>query len=196
MSFDKSPGMSIRMITSNNNSDPTLIVEGFMAHGESNPSDGIGPRYEIGRYSTIEEAITAAQGKGVQGDSGTVSAFTTLVYPNGTVKTLEKPVIKRRLAPDRKWLVGYIDLREYEYGVREAGNTEMRSASSTLAKKFVMSESESQMFPVIEPVEVRRLLIEDPAKWVGLWRMVGDLSWRGEFQASTNTELDQWLPKP
>lgn len=173
-----------------------IVAEGFIASGDSNQSDGMGPSYEIGRYSTLEEAQRAARGKGVQGDSGTVDSFETVLASDGTVKTLRKRLIARRRTPDGSYLVGFLDLREYEYGLRPAALHPLRPAPTSMlaADKFALSENESLGYAVVSAAEVRQRLLSDATVY-GLWRKVGETRWRGEFQGSSERDLDRWLPE-
>lgn len=173
-----------------------LIEEGFIARGDTNQSDGFGPSYEVGRFSTLEEARAAARGKGVQGDPGTVSSFRTVEHASRARHTTEKRLIDRRRVPEGSYLVGFLDLREYEYGVRPADLNPVRPADTSIWNRspFALSEAESGAYPVLSSSEVRETLLNSGA-WVGLWRRAGDLSWRGEFSGGTDAELDRWLPR-
>lgn len=173
-----------------------IVAEGFIASGDSNQSDGMGPSYEIGRYATLEEAQKAARGKGVQGDPGTVDSFETVLSSDGTVKTQKKRLIERRRTPEGSYKVGFVDLREFEYGVRPADLAPLRPVPSWITREdFALSESESQGYPVVSPAEVREVLIEEPGVWIGLWRKAGDSAWRGEFEDTSDQELDRYLPE-
>ena len=173
-----------------------IVGKGFIASGDSNQSDGMGPSYEVGRYATLEEARTAARGKGVQGDPGTVDSFETVLASDGTVKDLRKRLIARRRTPDGSYLVGFLDLREYEYGLRPAALHPLRPAPTSMlgADKFALSEKESLGYAVVSAAEVRQRLLSDAATY-GLWRKVGETRWRGEFRGSSDRDLDRWLPE-
>lgn len=173
-----------------------IVAQGFIASGDTNRSDGYGPSYEIGRYGTLEEAQAAARGKGVQGDSGTVSRFKTVLTSDGKVQTRNRSLIERRRTPDGSYYVGFLDFREYEFGVRPAELSPVRPAPTSIMAldKFALGEAESQGYPVASPPEVRNVLIGEPGVWVGLWRNAGESRWRGEFEGTSDTELDRWLP--
>lgn len=91
----------------------TVIAEGFIALGESDKSEGRGPRVELGRFTTVEEAIHAARGQGVQGDPGAVASYRYLLHAGGAVTEERARLIERRRVPDGRYLVGWLDLREY-----------------------------------------------------------------------------------
>ena len=174
----------------------TVISEGFIAYGESNQSDGFGPRFELGRFDELSEAIGAARGKGVQGDPGSVSSFQVLLYGGGAVKTVETRLTDRRRVPDGSYLVGFLDLREYEYGARPADTGPVRPYNSSIfaLNPYALGEAESAAIPQVDAQELRSLLLDEPGDWVGLWRKAGESTWRGEFSGSTAKELDRWLP--
>lgn len=174
----------------------TVIAEGFIAYGESNPSDGFGSRYEIGRYTTVKEAVSAALGKGVQGDDGSVDSYQVLLYEGGLVSTETQRLRGRRQTPEGSFTVGYFDFREYEYGLRAAADGEIRRAPTSIfapSKFAVVGEEAEQIIPV-DPDIVRHRLSESPEEFVGIWRKVGDEDWRGEFPGGTDKQLDRWLP--
>lgn len=177
--------------------DASVIVgRGFIVSGDTNQSDGMGPSYEVGRYSTLEEARKAARGKGVQGDSGTVDSFETVLSSDGTVKTRTRRLIDRRRTPDGSYLVGFLDFREYEYSIRPAALHPLRPAPTSMlaADKFALSENESLGYAVLSPTEVRQKLLSDATVY-GLWRKAAETRWRGEFAGSSEKELDRWLPE-
>lgn len=172
-----------------------VLSEGFIVHGDTNQSDGMGPRYEVGRYDNLEEARQAARGKGVQGDSGTVGRFQVASYAGGAVRTEETPLIQRRQVPSYEWLVGFVDLREYEYGIRLAAGIPVRPYDGSIfaRKKFVLEGEDAEAIEVIDSLELRKLLRKYPEDLVGLWRKRGDTNWRGEFPGGTDQQLDRWL---
>lgn len=91
----------------------SVMSAGFVATGDSDQSEGRGGQVEIGRFTTVEEAIAAARGRGVQGDPGEVAAFEFRLYDGGLVREHRERLIARRQTPDNSWLVGWLDLREY-----------------------------------------------------------------------------------
>ena len=175
---------------------PAVIARGFIVRGDTNQSDGMGPSYEVGRYATLEEAQKASRAKGVQGDSGTVDSFETVLSSDGTVETRTRRLIARRRTPEGSFLVGFLDFREYEYGIRPAALHPLRPAPTSMlaADRFALSEHESQGYAVLSPTEVRQELLSD-ARIYGLWRRAGETRWRGEFAGSSEKELDRWLPE-
>ncbi|KQP62849.1 hypothetical protein [Nocardioides sp. Leaf285] len=98
----------------------TVITTGFVAYGESDQSEGRGGTYEIGSFTTVEEAIAAARGKGTQGDPGYVSSFEWLLHEGGAVTRATVRLIDRRRTPEGYYLVGWLDLREYADGRGQA----------------------------------------------------------------------------
>jgi hypothetical protein len=96
--------------------ESTLISEGFIAYGEVDTSEGRGGLRELGRFTTVEEAIARTRGEGVQGDSSDVSSYEVRLYDGGAVKTIETKLIARRYTPEKRYLVGWLDLREYADG--------------------------------------------------------------------------------
>lgn len=93
-----------------------MISEGFVAFGESERSEGRGPRYELGRFSTLEEAVEAVQGEGVQGDPGAVNRFELLIFEGGLAQEKQEKVYDRRWKPSGGYSVGFIDLRDLKEG--------------------------------------------------------------------------------
>lgn len=91
----------------------TVIGSGFIAQGDTDQSEGRGARREIDRFSTVEEAIEAARGRGIQGDSGYVYAFEYRLFEGGLLLTHTTEVWGRRRTPDGYYRVGWMDLREY-----------------------------------------------------------------------------------
>lgn len=178
-----------------------IISESFVAYGESNPSDGRGPLVELGRFSTVKEAIERARGKGVQGDAGSVSIFRTLLFEGGAVVAGESRLIARRREPNGSYRVGFLDLREFEYGVRLRGDVEVRlfDASIFARGKFAVPEDDSSSAlassPRVVPAsELWSLLVDSGNLLVGAWRRRGDVGWRGELPAQPTARLIDWLP--
>lgn len=91
----------------------TVIAAGFVAYGEIDQTEGRGGRRELGEFTTIEEAIDAAKGQGIQGDPGEVSAFEWIHYEGGAVVRHTTPLIGRRRTPEGFYKVGWLDRREY-----------------------------------------------------------------------------------
>lgn len=93
--------------------DYTIVSSGFIATGEMDQSEGRGGIRHLGRFTEVEEAIAAARGWGVQGDDGRVSSFEFRLYETGMVVERTTALRGRRRTPDGRWLVGWLDLREY-----------------------------------------------------------------------------------
>lgn len=62
-----------------------VISEGFIALGHRDQEEGRRGLYEIGRYTTEEEAREAAKGEGVFGTPGEVESFETVLYSGGAI---------------------------------------------------------------------------------------------------------------
>lgn len=92
----------------------TVIAEGYIAYGESNKSDGLGPLVELDRYSTIEEALNRVRG---EGDNGEISSFKVVLYTGGLTETLIKRIYGRRKTPSNTYTVGFLDLREFNENI-------------------------------------------------------------------------------
>lgn len=64
----------------------TLVTSGYIAEGESDQSEGRGGRRELGRFTTVGEAVQAVQGEGVQGSPGYVSKFAVHLFEGGLLQ--------------------------------------------------------------------------------------------------------------
>jgi len=175
----------------------SLVSTGYIAYGDSNQSDGIGPRVELGRFHELEDAIAATRGKGVQGDSGYVNVL-EIHLEEGALEatTRESRLIDRRRTPDGAYLVGFLDLREYEFGIRAPELGPIRPKTCGIFEPdFAVPEAENSHFRTVAMEELPELLSSDGAT-VGAWKKRGDNQWRGEFGAEVlraNWAL-KWLP--
>lgn len=91
----------------------TVLTHGFLARGDIDQTEGRGGSRDLGRFTEVEEAIQAARGQGVQGDDGEVYAFETRLHEGGLVAEHTTRLRGRRRTPDGRYLVGWLDLREY-----------------------------------------------------------------------------------
>ena len=89
---------------------------GFIAYGEIDTTEGRDGRSNLGEFTTVEEAIDAARGKGTQGDDGYISTYAWLLHEGGAVTRTTTRLIDRRRTPEGYWQVGYVDLCEYADG--------------------------------------------------------------------------------
>lgn len=177
--------------------ESSLVSTGYIAYGDSNQSDGIGPRVELGRFHELEEAIAATRGRGVQGDSGYVNVLEIHLEAGALeATTRERRLIDRRRTPDGAYLVGFLDLREYEFGVRLGKLGPIRPKTCGIFEPdFAVPEAENSNFSTVGIEELPGLLASD-GTIVGAWRKRGDDQWRGEFGAEVlraNWAL-KWLP--
>lgn len=174
----------------------TIVGEGFTAYGDSDTSEGRGARILLASFSTLEEALQCARGKGVQGDSGYVSSFRTLLYKGGVVATHATPLTDRRRTPEGDYKVGFLDLREYEYGYRLASAGPVRPYDSSFfaSSPFSVPLKDTNSIVRVEAEELRKMLANANSVLVGAWRRVGDDQWRGEFTITSAGDLDKWLP--
>lgn len=62
-----------------------VISEGFIALGDVDQDEGRRGLFEIGRYTTEEEAREASRTAGVFGTPGYVDAFETRLYSGGAI---------------------------------------------------------------------------------------------------------------
>lgn len=177
--------------------DFTVIASGFLAKGSMNQSDGYGGSRTLGYFSTIEEAIDAARGQGVQGDPGEVSRFETRLYEGGLTDTITKGIIARRQGPDRSYTVGFLDFREYEYGIRRLRNTPVRPSDNSILSRtpFQLVGEEAENIEHISAEKLKARLNEDPQNTVGLWRRAGEEGWRGEFLRGSDSDMARNLPR-
>lgn len=176
--------------------DTTVVSRGFSAYGEIDRSEGRRGRSALGSFSTLDEAIAAARGQGVQGDDGSVGRFEVLLYAGGLVITSETSIFGRRQAPDRSYPVGFSDLREYEFGVRPALAGPVRPAKTSILDRGALAipDAEAELIRPVALLDLRRLLEADPDGLIGVWRRVGDGGWRGEFPGELASKPTSWLP--
>ncbi len=96
-----------------------VVGSGFIAQGDTNQSDGLGPRYTVGEFTDAQEAVAAVQHKGVQGDPGYVLAFEDRLYEGGTLQRHTREVYGRRRDSRGWYTVGWTDLRDEPGVVRD-----------------------------------------------------------------------------
>jgi hypothetical protein len=73
-----------------------LIAEGYIALQDVDRAEGRGGRTSVGSFTTLDEAIAAARGQGIQGDSGYVQQYKTYCSLGGLVMTDTRMVWNRR----------------------------------------------------------------------------------------------------
>lgn len=171
-----------------------VIAEGFIAYRENDQSEGRRGESEIGRFTELQEAIAAARGQGVQGSNGSVGAYRILHYSGGAVALEATRLIARRRVPQGGYAVGWLDLREYEFGVRPGTLGPVRKLSGSILSQetHAVPEADSSSIVLLEADEVRSQLTADSTA-VGAWRKSGETRWRSEFSAD---ELEDRLPAP
>jgi hypothetical protein len=181
-------------IPSGPTTEPKLLAEGYIAYGERDQTEGRQGRYEVGRYATEAEAVAAARGKGVQGDSGYVNSFRKILE-GVDLRLEEKRIVARRPVPSGGYAVGYLDMREYEYGVRSVSKQPVRPADTSIFARnsFAVGAAEGSAYPVLTFAEMKKILTEEPEIWVGAWRRPGDEGWRGEFTITATHARERWL---
>lgn len=162
------------------------LDEGFIVYGEAFTG-----KVRVGRYATLDEALTASQQKGLNGEPGEITSFKTVLdLATGTSQLREMPLIGRRMTPLGYESIGFMDLREFEYGTRNGARGPVRSYSPGARPAVHFREPINRA----SPGAVRGFLLQFHSL-VGVWRLVGDAGWRGEFRGSTDAELDSWLPR-
>lgn len=136
-----------------------------------------GMREAIGYYSELLPALRAARSLGMAAE---VAASTRDLY--------EVPVLGRRWDPlELKETVGFLDLRDFEYGTRNGSGGPVRHYGGNGG-----SIRDRMKVNVAGPNEVRDRLLQF-SSLVGVWRRKGDPAWRGEFRGD-DQGLDSWLP--
>lgn len=173
-----------------------VIAEGFTAYRSIDQSEGRGGEAPIASFSTLEEALAASRRQGVQGDDGSVSSYEVLHYTGGAVVTVQKSLIARRQTPEGSYTVGWLDLREYEYGVRPGSLGPVRRPSNSIFSQeiYAVPEADSSSIAPISTDELRSRFSTDPTA-VGVWRRAGEDRWRGEFPALTGWNSGGYLPQ-
>lgn len=183
------------------------LREGFIAYGEIDQSEGRGGRRTIGHFETLAEALSAARGQGVQGDSGAVSWFKDsskgdpidfrAAELTGSPLT-EVTLFEHRQKPDGSYGMGFRDLREYEFGVRPASLGPVRPFNSNILTggRPALSEMESTVYPPMDLAWILTVILsEEPGEWIGLWRRAGESAWLGEFTLQDEQgRLPRWMP--
>lgn len=95
----------------------TEISRGYAAFGDSEKSEGRGPRVELNCFTDLDEAVDASRGQGVQGGDGTVSEVVWLLHEGGLVTRREMPMRGHRKSPDgKRWETGWLDYRDASGG--------------------------------------------------------------------------------
>ena len=152
-------------------------------------------KVNTGSYATLGEAFGAAQGKGIFGEPGEIAELKRVVDSvTGNAQLRERMIYGKRMTPLGIEEVGFLDLREFEYGTRLA-----RSGPPVVydhgAGAFRDGVFQPRGVGVIRksPRDVRETLLLSRG-FVGVWRRVGKTYWQGEFTGRTHEELDQWLP--
>lgn len=125
-------------------------------------------------------------------------ALKKVLEANRTAEIAAKQIADRAVSREQVELsygehcrLDHIDLLEYEYGTRSGVGGPPRYLEGSLDNSSYLV----QTVRVNEgnPDHVRDLLLRFPSL-VGVWKKKGDQNWRGEFQGTTDEELDRWLP--
>lgn len=93
--------------------DYEVLLTAYVATGDSNQSDGRGPHYDVGFFTTFSEAYEVCKGRGVQGSPGEVSTFETVRYAGGLISDRRLPLWgRRKLLDGSGYGFGFIDFRD------------------------------------------------------------------------------------
>lgn len=163
----------------------------FIVYGEAFTG-----KINLGSYGTFEEALEAAQEKGLFGEPGEIRELRRTMSPGtGKIKLREHVIYGKRWTPRGIHEFGFMDLREFEYGVRPAayGHVLVYNHDVPACRDGVL-QPRGVGVRGISAKDLRRELLSNSDS-VGVWRLKGKHYWQGEFIGRNNEQLDGWLPK-